>query len=178
MMSLPTVFWLLLIIFGTIGGMRGWAKEILVLFSLVLALFIDTLIKQYVLNVPNIENALQTQGAMMMFYVRATFFILLAFFGYETPAVVSGLAGKGKRERLQDILLGVVIGMLNGYLLIGTIWFYLHQANYQLPGIIPPPPNDSNILNYIKYMPPGVIGPPYIYFAVAVAFVFVIVVFL
>src|SRR5574341_2573339 len=114
MMSLSTVFWLLVIIFGTIGGMRGWAKEILVLFSLVLALFIDTLIKQFV---PNIENALQAQGAIMLFYVRATFFILLAFFGYETPAVASGLAGKGKRERLQDILLGVVIGMLNGYLL-------------------------------------------------------------
>lgn len=175
MMSLSTVFWLLLIIFGTIGGMRGWAKEILVLFSLVLALFIDTLIKQFV---PNIENALQAQGAMMLFYVRATFFILLAFFGYETPSVASGLAGKGKRERLQDILLGVVIGMLNGYLLIGTIWFYLHQAGYQVPGIISPAPNDPIVLNYIKYMPPGVIGPPYIYFAVAVAFVFVIVVFL
>lgn len=173
MMSLSTVFWLLLIIFGTIGGMRGWAKEILVLFSLVLALFIDTLIKQFV---PNVEGALQAQGPMMLFYVRATFFILLAFFGYETPSVASGLAGKGKRERLQDILLGVVIGMLNGYLLIGTIWFYLDKAGYKLPGISVP--TDPSVLNYVKYMPPGVIGPPYIYFAVAVAFVFVIVVFL
>ena len=173
MMSLSTVFWLLLIIFGTIGGMRGWAKEILVLFSLVLAMFIDTLIKTFV---PNVEGALQAQGPMMLFYVRTTFFLLLAFFGYETPAVSSALSGKGKRERLQDILLGVVIGMLNGYLLIGTIWFYMHQAGYQVPGITPP--TDPAVLNYINFMPPKVIGPPYIYFAVAVAFVFVIVVFL
>jgi hypothetical protein len=45
-----------------------------------------------------------------------------------------------------------------------------------VPGVIPP--NDPEVLRYITFLPPAVIGPPYIYFAIALAFVFVIVVFL
>lgn len=173
MMSLSTVFWILLVIFGVIGGMRGWAKEILVLFSMILALFINNLIATFV---PNVEAALQTQGPVPLFTIRATFFIIMAFFGYETPVVSAALGGKAKREKLQDILLGVVMGLLNGYLIIGSLWYYLHQAGYQVPGVIPP--NDPEVLRYITFLPPAVIGPPYIYFAIALAFVFVIVVFL
>ena len=33
MMSLAIVFWMYVILFAIIGGMRGWAKEILVSFS-------------------------------------------------------------------------------------------------------------------------------------------------
>ena len=59
MMSLSTVFWLLIIITTIIGGMRGWAKEILVMFSLVLAMFLDTIIITFV---PGVDAAFQVQG--------------------------------------------------------------------------------------------------------------------
>lgn len=173
MMALTSVFWLLLIIFGVIGGMRGWAKEILVLFSMVLALFIDVIITKYV---KGFDAALAAQGPVAQFAVRSLFIIMLAFFGYETPALSSALQGKGKRERLQDVLLGVVIGLLNGYLLVGTLWFYMHLAQYPLPGVAAP--TEPGVLNYINYLPQKVIASePSIYFAVAIAFVFVIVVF-
>ena len=38
MMSLAIVFWMYVILFSVIGAMRGWAKEILVSFSVILAL--------------------------------------------------------------------------------------------------------------------------------------------
>lgn len=173
MMSLVNVFWLLLIIFATIGGMRGWAKEILVMFSMVLALFMDIIITAYV---PGVSAAIAAQPPIAQFVGRATFFILLAFFGYETPAVVSALQGKGKREKTQDIVLGIVIGALNGYLIIGTLWYYLHLAQYPISGITAP--IEPLAQNFINFLPPKVIGVPYIYFAVGLAFVFVIVVFL
>jgi len=173
MMSLLNVFWLLLIIFATIGGMRGWAKEILVMFSMVLALFLDIIITAYV---PGVSAAIAAQPPIAQFVGRATFFILLAFFGYETPAVVSALQGKGKREKTQDIVLGIVIGALNGYLIIGTLWYYLHLAQYPISGITAP--IEPFAQNFINFLPPKVIGVPYIYFAVGLAFVFVIVVFL
>jgi Colicin V production protein len=173
MMSLSTVFWMLLIITGIIGASRGWAREILVLFSLILAMCIVSLIQQFL---PAIEAMLRAQDPSFQFYARATLFMLLAFFGYEGPAISSALAGKGKREKLQDILLGACIGALNGYLLIGSLWFYLHDAGYPIPGIIPPV--DPAVLNYLNVMPPKLVGVPLIYFVTVASFVFVLVVFL
>ena len=39
MISLTVVFYIFIVLFAIIGGLRGWAKEMLVSFSLVLALF-------------------------------------------------------------------------------------------------------------------------------------------
>jgi hypothetical protein len=173
MMSLSTVFWMLLIITGIIGGSRGWAREILVLFSLILAMCITSLIQQFL---PQVEAMLRATTPAFQFYARATLFMLLAFFGYEGPAISSALAGKGKREKLQDILLGFCLGALNGYLLIGTLWFYLADTNYPVTGIIPPV--DPAVLNYLNVMPPRLVGVPLIYFITVASFVFVLVVFL
>jgi len=59
MMSITAVFWMLVVIFGIIGGFRGWAKEVLVLFSLILALFLMRVLQQYV---PGVQAALDAQG--------------------------------------------------------------------------------------------------------------------
>ena len=40
MISILSAFWMFVILFGLIGAMRGWAKELLVIFSIVLALFL------------------------------------------------------------------------------------------------------------------------------------------
>ncbi len=45
MVSLSFIFFFLLIIFGIIGAMRGWAKEMLVCFGIILALFILSVIQ-------------------------------------------------------------------------------------------------------------------------------------
>ncbi|MFQ5408535.1 MAG: CvpA family protein [Anaerolineales bacterium] len=174
MMSLHVAFLMYCGVFGIVGGMRGWAKEILVLFSMVLALFLNTIIVQFV---PGVDTTLAAQAPRAQFFVRAAFFVLLAFFGYESPAISSVLGGKARRERLQDTLLGVVLGLVNGYLLIGTLWHYLDVAQYPMLGIIPPE-EGSVAANYLNFLPPRVIGVPHIYFAVGLAFVFVIVVFI
>ena len=173
MMSLSTVFWMLLIITGIIGGSRGWAREILVLFSLILAMCINALIGQFL---PEIDGMLRTQAPVFQFYARATLFMLLAFFGYEGPSISSALASKGKREKLQDILLGFCLGMLNGYLLVGTLWHYMAEAGYPIPGVTPPV--DPAVANYLNVMPQNIVGVPLIYFITVASFVFVLVVFL
>ena len=48
MISLTFVFYLFVIITGVIGLMRGWAKELLVVFSAILALFIISIFQRYV----------------------------------------------------------------------------------------------------------------------------------
>jgi len=180
MMSLTAVFWMYVLFFGVVGGMRGWAKEILVVFAMVLALFIDTLLKTFL---PGFDIALSSQGGMARFVVRGLFFILLALFGYESPALSSIIGAKARREKFQDIMLGAVLGAINGYLIFGTLWFYMNEAGYPVPQVVSPAdPRVSDVIAvdlaaYVRYLPPNLLGVPYIYFAVALAFVFVIIVF-
>ena len=176
MVSLTFVFWMYVVLFAVIGGMRGWAKEILVSFSVILALTLTTLLDHYV---PFVRDVLGKDSPVLYFWLRTLVLFMLVFFGYQTPNI-SRFAPKMTREKFQDILLGVVLGALNGYLIAGTVWFYLHDASYPFPLITSPDGNTplgKAALAMLQYMPPRVLGIPAIYFAVVLAFIFVIVVF-
>lgn len=176
MVSLTFVFWMYVVLFSVIGAMRGWAKELLVSFSVILALTFITLLERYVPFVQNLRHADTTA----LFWLRSIILALLVFFGYQSPNIAR-FAPKMTREKLQDILLGIFLGCINGYLIMGTLWFYLHDANYPFPAITAPVEgtlSGNAALNLLKYMPPRMLGVPAIYFAVVLAFVFVLVVFI
>ena len=175
MISLNFAFWLLVVLFGLIGMMRGWAKELLVSFSVVLALAFNRLLERYVPMV----NSLPIDGPAI-FWIRIIIVLTLVFFGYQTVALPR-FAGKAAREKLQDSLLGFVLGALNGYLVIGTLWFYLDQAKYPFPYISAPIAGTEMgqaALNLIPMLAPRLLGEPAIYFAVMLCFIFVLVVFI
>ncbi|MGH2523755.1 MAG: CvpA family protein [Anaerolineales bacterium] len=171
MMGLSAVFWLLVLLFGLIGSFRGWAKELLVTFSMVLALFIMYVLEKYVAGV---RDALYAQSGAAQVGIRALLLLLLAYFGYQTPNIPA-LGGKLARDKLQDVLLGFVLGMLNGYFIVGSLWYYMHLTGYPLPYVTPP--TDPNVVRFVDYLPPKLLGEPYIFFAIGAAFVFVIIVF-
>jgi len=172
MMSLSAVFWMMLIMFGIIGGFRGWAKEILVTFSMLLALFLLFVLEKYVQGV---RDALSLQPGGAQVVIRGALLLGLAYFGYQTPGLPPHFTSKLARDKLQDWMLGAVLGMINGYFIVGSVWYYMHLNNYPLPYITPP--TDPSIVAYINYLPPKLLGEPYIYFAIGAAFVFVIIVF-
>jgi hypothetical protein len=153
--------------------MRGWAKELLVTFSVILALFILNVLGRYIGPVREIFSPDASSAAA--FWIRSTILIILVFFGYQTPNFPRIAGPRFARERLSDVLLGLVIGALNGFLIVGTLWFFLDAANYPFPDYITPPPEDLALLGYL---PPHWLGIPQIYFAMAVAFIFVLVVLL
>lgn len=179
MVSLTVVFWMYVILFAIIGAMRGWAKELMVTFSVVLSLFLITVLETYV---GVVRNTIVLQGGRPLFWFRVTTVILLAFFGYQTPNLRAIAGARFARERLQDTLLGFIIGGLNGYLVVGTVWWYLHAANYPFSNIIAPPvpntPMGEAALRIIGLLPPDWLAIPWIYFAVGLAFLFVIIVFI
>ncbi len=179
MVSLIVVFWMYVILFAIIGAMRGWARELLVSFSVVLALFIVAVIERFV---PFVQTTLAADP-QLWFWIRSGLIIAMVFFGYQTPNLPR-LAGNNRfaRERLQDILLGVFLGALNGYLIAGTLWFFLDNSGYPFPNIISAPPQGTQVYDttqrMMAIMPPQLLGgSSAIYFAVALAFAFVLVVF-
>jgi len=176
MMSLVYVFWMYVILFGAIGMLRGWAKELLVAFSVIVALTLNHVMRKYVPVVQQLEAE-----STSLFWVLALVLMALVFFGYQTVAIIPHLQSKATRERLQDALFGLIVGGVNGYLIAGTLLFYLAQSLYQaLPNIVLPPnaETEAAVQELMAYMPPQLFGEPGIYFAVILCFIFVIVVFI
>jgi len=175
MMNIIYVLWMYVILFAVIGLLRGWAKELIVSFSVILALALNLLLKQYVPIVKDLPD-----DSISLFWVRSLIVVALVYFGYQTVALVPHLASKATRERLQDALFGAILGAINGYLVAGTLLFYVVLAKYPYPNIISAPPAAlaTSIAQMMAYMPPHLFGVPGIYFAVILCFIFVIVVYI
>lgn len=216
MISLTVVFFIFMFFFALIGALRGWAKELLVSFSVVLSLFMILIMQTYgsvvmvtftdldrkygLAEVPEGVNlhvskpeevqpfsALSDEAKIdfkRQFWLRTIILLVLVFFGYQTPAALTrlGRTGSVRREKFQDALLGFFLGAGNGFLIIGTVWAYMHLAHYPFePFIIVPNQSDPllDTANWlINTLPPIWLGTtPNIYLAVGLAFLFVLVVF-
>lgn len=175
MMSMIYVFWMYVIVFALIGAMRGWVKELLVAFSAITALAVNLLLEKYIPLVRDLPA-----GSSSVFWIRILILLTLTYFGYQTVIVIPRLAAQARREKLQDSLFGAVLGAFNGYLVVGSILFYNHMANYPYSHIMSPatdPMIIAAIDTMLKYMPPRFLGEPSIYFVVIIILIFIIVVF-
>jgi hypothetical protein len=179
MMSLAYVFYLFVALAMVIGAMRGWAKELLVIFSAILGLFIIMVFQTYV----GFYNSIIASGPPTTeFWVRTTVMLLMAFFGYQTPKI-SRLQAAARREKARDMFLGAIFGAVNGYLVIGSIWAFLDKVGYHnFPKVfLPPDPNlemGQLAIALVNAMPPNyLMQAPAIYITIAVAFTIVVVVY-
>ena len=216
MISLAVVFYIFVFFFALIGGLRGWAKELIVIFSVVLSLFVIwvfesyigivstpfvTLDKKYgyvaqdvqadIVVIPpeelvkfrDLPNDSARSEYRTQFWVRTSIVIVVVFFGYQTPAVLARLGRSAGREKIQDFLLGLVLGGVNGYLVIGTLWSYMHSAHYLFDPFIIPPTGEDPLMEtartLISLLPPAWLSTtPIIFVAISLSFLFVLVVFI
>ena len=175
MISVVYVFWMYVILFAVIGAMRGWVKELLVSFSVIVALTMNHVLRRYIPIVQDLPA-----NSSSLFWIRSIIVIVLVYFGYQTVVSVPRLAARATRERLQDTLFGIFMGVINGYLIAGTLLYYLYEAKYPYPEIVSPPTGSvlESVQIMMNWMPPNLLGEPGIYFAVLICFIFVIVVFI
>lgn len=176
MMQLNALLFILIGLFGVIGYQRGWNKEVISLAAIVLALFtlnsFDSLLR---------ETLLANTSPQTRFLVQAIIFAIIVFFGYQTRALIGsdanraqGAANRGGfggrpedgRDELQSRILGLIMGLLNGYLVWGSIWYLMHINNYPLDPYVraPIPGTDSAALInalplYILAGGPGGVDP-------------------
>ncbi len=178
MVSISFFFLFFIGIFGIVGLLRGWAKELLVIFSVILAIFIISILEMLL---PGLMNQLTPAGTQAYFWLRAFILLVLVFFGYQTPNIPRlGGGGKFARERLQDAMLGLFLGGINGYLIVGSLWYYLHVAGYPFPAVMrAPDPNDpftQEAFRMLPWLAPVWLRDTPLFVSIAIAFVFILVV--
>jgi uncharacterized membrane protein required for colicin V production len=175
MMSIVSFFWLCVFLFAMVGWMRGWAKELLVSFSAILALALIFILRKYI---PFIRD--MPSDDVTLFWIETIIMLILVYFGYQT-ITLSRLAGKAVREKIQDSLFGFILGGFNGYLIVGSILYWMYEAKFPFPKFMTAPTDPAvveTVNKMMTYMPPVVLGEPGIYFAIILAFIFVLVVYI
>jgi uncharacterized membrane protein required for colicin V production len=179
MISLDILFYIFIFIFALIGAIRGWAKEVIATFGTILGLFILTVLEAFV---PAVGAYLTSSPVQSQIGFKSIVFGFIVFCAYQTPNLpMFGQNQRFKNDRLQDVILGFLIGGANGFMIFGTIWFFVHQGNYPFSFIIEPIANTTTgnaALQLIELLPPAWLVSPFIYFAIAIAFMFVLVVFI
>lgn len=180
MISLNVMLLIFVALFAIIGAMRGWSKELLVTFAVILAMFCLNVLENYV---PFFKDTFAKGTPETVFWMRTIILAGLVFFGYQTPKLPRlSESERFLRHLLQDSLLGFFIGALNGYLIFGSLWYYLHVAGYPFAFVSAPDSATAAgqaALRLLATLPPvWLSASPTIYFAVAGAFILVLVVFI
>lgn len=180
--------------FALVGIMRGWTKEVVATAGLVLSLFAINAFGYQLLTVLSdvpITDPFNEGLRRQQFYYLGVMHLAIAFFSYQGP----GFAGRAITERLrvrdslQDKLLGGLVGGLNGYLVVGTLWGLLEYVqtatgwtavpgnlNYPFPvETITRPTLALALTNLISDLPLPLLAP-YLPYLVVIVFLFVLVV--
>jgi hypothetical protein len=179
MIQLAGVLWMMAIFFGIIGFLRGMSKEFIAMAGIILALFglfqFDTYLRQTLLV--NVSPA-------QVFILQSGAFAFIVFLAYQTRALGVGEDDKSAagRDNLQSSIIGALLGFLNGYLIWGSIWYFLDINRYPLAPYVIAPPDGSPSEAMQRFLPLMVLagGPTGSgdYLALAVIILFVIVLFI
>lgn len=197
MLSLTTAFWILVLLLAVIGMQRGWTREALVTASVVLALFTINQFGGTLFGLVGWDNTgiPTVEVRRLQFYALSFAFLLIVFFGYQGPTLASSrISDKLRiRDNFQDKLLGFIVGGVNGYLIVGTIWSFLEyrlvsasnwvqygpEVSYPFPPEIITRPNLATTA-LLEYLPvPILTASPFILpILLVVVFLFIIIVLL
>lgn len=143
MIQLVGVMWMMAIFFAILGFMRGINKEVISMSGIILALFALFQFDQYIRGTLSAANVSGTQ----IFLLQSAIFITVVFFAYQTRAlgIAAGSGGNDGRDNLQASILGGILGFINGYLIWGSLWYFMDINQYPLaPYVVAPSPGSPS----------------------------------
>jgi hypothetical protein len=162
------VLWAMLIaVFAAVGIVRGYPKELGVTTTILAALLMLTrsgelalrLIDAFLMSYTGSSIVLEGPFSDMIqsfFYIGI--FLVIVFISYHGET----LAFPGKPPKPPfGIVMNLISGLLNGYLISGTMWYYLHIFNYpvQLLGLFKPPLTEFAQTYLVPLMPVPLLEP-------------------
>jgi len=126
------IFYVLL--FGFIGAMRGWVREIIVTASMILGIFVLNQFAGFFASfVPT-----STGSEVVRFLISAAPFLIITFFGYLGPAVVRGRFTASARGKIEEGILAFMVGCFNGYIMFSTLAYIAWKSGILAPTPYPP----------------------------------------
>ena len=177
MMQLSSVLVMFVTMFASIGFLRGWTREIVATAGIVLALFTQQQFSSIIF-----DPLTAGSGPEPRFYLYGGILAIITFFAYQTPhhaaRLSEGRLWSSRRDNLQERLLGTLLGGINGYLVFGSLWYYLDVLNYPFyPYFIAPSLNSPSAQLISSGLLPltWLVQGNLLTFAVIVLFLFVIV---
>ena len=153
MIQLVGVMWMMAIFFAIIGFLRGVNKEVISMSGIILGLFALFQFDQY------IRGTLLTNVPLpQVFLFQAGLFIAVVFFAYQTRALGIGDGGNDGRDNLQSSVLGGILGFVNGYLIWGSLWYFMDINQYPLAPYVIAPSEGSPSDQALAMLPLVILG--------------------
>lgn len=152
MIQISTLMWATGLFFAITGFLRGWNKELVSLVGIVLMIFalfqFDGLLRGTVfLALPPTQ----------VFIVQAVIFIGGVVFLYQGGAIGAD-ADSRDDDDWQAGFLGAAVGFVNGYLITGSLWYFLDINEYPFEELIVAPAANSLSAEAVNLIPLVLIG--------------------
>lgn len=181
MIYVHSVFWLLVIVFAVIGAFRGASKELLVTSALILFLFINFLLADNLFNsILSMEDSVM--GAKVLFWIRTVLLSGLTLAGYQIPDNASKFKTRIAGSDRVDKISGFLMGGINGYLVWGSLWFFMLEAQSRAPEFLKffIPMDATSVLGegptILDFLPPDRLSGGWLYAVVIFMFIFILVI--
>ena len=152
------VFLVMIALFGIVGVVRGYARELgvttMLLIGLLVLVFID---KEFHAGLVRFLAALVGDSTMTQATTKAlifcVFLTIIIFISYQGETL--SFPGRGANH-----VFGLGAGLLNGYLYAGSLWYYLGNANWPLLNISEPYSQFYQLAWNV--LPPNILPWPYL----------------
>ena len=161
------IFIAIWLLFGFIGLVRGVWKELGVTVMLFIGLlFLQMLVgplSKYWTTLLGFFTTDPTQQKVITDMFSIAVLLIIAFISYQGEILT--YPGKG-----DNWFFSLGAGLLNGWLLAGSVWFYFNQAGW--PGGLVNPPFSQYYNTMVKLLPPEVL--PWTVLALLVVFMMIL----
>ncbi len=129
-------FLVIVVIWGAIGIVRGYPKELGVTLMLFIGLFVLVFIdarlcNQFMRLMAFIAGPDPYRQATLKTVIYCLFLVFMVFISYQGDVLAYPARGKSS-------FISWLVGLLNGYLFAGSVWYYLALAQWPF-GLVRPP---------------------------------------
>lgn len=148
----------LVLVFGVVGWVRTFPRELGVTIPVLFGMYILVKFDQRILDLVNQLYEFQGTASegLVIFNIYLFFMLFITLISYEGETLAfSGSPPPG----LAGTVLNIGSGLFNGYLIVGTVWYYLDELNYPVKklGLFEPPLSDF-AATLVRWLPQNI--PP------------------